>query len=780
MATVMKWNGFNLLYPQNFTTNTIGYGDLKPDYISPEGYQVQDDASTPNRFLQSLGSAGRRSAIQWSDLMTRGSGNQKSTGAFQVRFWFFAGTTFKTIPTGFHFTVARTYDNNNEWVHCLQYYGNDLYLRVGAAFGNLSVLVWKNAINDAGWKNKWHRIELSCNNTKEVSAARIDSRSWVDAKWKRTWGSSTGKPIVNLNRLAVGAYEYSSPTNVAFRNIEIVDNHDSASFTYDWVPPAGPTFNLPANKTIQAQNETANIGVLNSGLGDAPIESAVWKSTKSDGTSPVGVIKTENVFTSFANYKVTRGPYTTDGTDTVSLTVTDRNKLTVTKSMQVYVGLAADTGPVISTNDRTILEGQSATVFVQTTMAGNNGATYPDKKPTMPVLDPYSAPDGGSAGGTTTFYEYPYEVIPSESNPARVPYNLIYTRTGTSPWNVLTLEFQQFNVPGNYSFDVTVENSKGIQSALTFTITVNAIDPLVWEVISPTLPDEFGNIPEYYKGQSFPVEVKVYPGNRGTLSLRDPDLLGTALSAETFVKVNDYYHYEGIGYVTTVKDGEPNSISLTVQDGIGNVIGMPAVYYNARVPYPLTATLSPDNIIIDANTTSSILFEALINPGATPTVLSSARWNIIDAPADYNGAIEYTSTTMTFSGYDKQGIYTILYEVEDEAGNTASAYSNIFISFGDPIGTQAPRDILDWMTNSQLALLAIQTLSGIYEGTTTHILQQYYQQVLPTGLPNKYSMSYHQLQREFFKAIVNGDLSVDLALFGILDGGDPFTGGTNG
>ena len=765
---VMKWDGFNLDI-QNMTTSTVGYRDLAPSDV--RGSMKVFSTGVPNRGFRSLTDQQKPARVVWSGIDTRGAGNQKNTGVFQARFWAYAGTGFKTIPTGYHYRFARAYDTDGEWIACLCYRGRDLVLRTGGPFfGAKVVTVWKNALSDSGWANKWHRIEISCNRDKSISAVRIDKRSWINSKWLYSYPAK-----IKLEGFSLGAVESDSPNNVAFRNLEIIDSCDSADFTYDWVPPVGPSFKLPASVQVQAEIETANISLTSTSVGTAPIKSAKWYSEATDGTKTL--LKTETPeWTNIADYSLVRGPYTEEQTEKITLEVEDHYGFKVVKSTNVYVGAAANTGPDISVSDKNILLGEATTVNISTVSAGTNGAEYPAA---MYVLDSHSSTSGPTEENTGTSipfggYIYPWSLNRSDSNPDNPPVTVNYRRTGTVPWNVCTFNFGQFTKAGTYTYEFTIKNSNQIESTVTFDIVVDGVDTPEFTVNSPALPDEQGNVPEYFLGSEFDIDIDIATGNAGVPSYvyANNNLDGTdIINGQITPNGDGTYKFTGTGVVTSIQ--EVNGFAVGIVDTLGNSSRSDMIYYNARQVIAPIITLTED-FLVNAQVTPMFTIEVFVTEGTIPIVEETAYWSILEAPTGYDGLIAFDTYKLTFEDYDTAGNYTFEYSINDTEGNTYSAQCHVYISFGSNTEPDAPRDILDWMSLEQLEHEATKALSGIeLVGNTKQDIEWYRRAVLSLQIPNIDSMSYEQIEREYFKAVINGDLERNLSLYGELDGGSP-------
>lgn len=767
MARIMKWDGFNLLAPQNMTKNLVGYGDLKPTDVS-SGMLLKTDSTVSNRYFGSTTSQQKAARVLWEDLNTRGTGSQTNTGAFQIRFWYYAGSGFKTIPSGHHYKWARSYNTVGQWIHCLNYRGKDLVMRTGDPYGNKEIVVWKNALSDSGWANKWHRIELSCNNTIQASGVKIDSRSWKTSYW-----SKTDKPI--LASFSLGAVENSSPSNVAFRNLEIIDNHNENNFTYDWVPPVGPAFSMPANYTLEQNTEVADITPLNTSLGDAPLKEARWyKTWKPVGASFVSrtPAKTENVeTTALANFNYVGGPYTDEGTDSIDLVVTDMNNITVSKTVNAYVGASPDTGPVLSTSDKTILAGAATTVNITALSAGSNGATFKANQLVPGVLKPYNATN--NSNGYDGSISGAFLISPSESNPESTEFSYTYTRTGTLPRTLLAIQFSPFTVPGEYSYQVIVENSKYVASEVSFSVTVQAIDTPVWTFNTPEPPNEFGEIPAYFVGSEFPIDIEVDMGNAGapTYLANSNTTWGTEFIGGIIEPYLDHYKFTAQGIVTSQED--INGFSIGIIDAYGNSSVSPVIYYNARTPIAPTIDLT-DDFLVNATITPSFTIQAFVTDGTFALDPNTYQWQVLTAPTGYDGLLAFDTYALTFSNYDTQGTYAFEYRISDVEGNMYTAVCHVFISMGAIPADKQPRDILDWMSNTQLEQEATKALSGIVlQGNNKQDIEWYRRQVLSLQIPNIGTMSFEEVERQYYKAIINGDLYRENGIYGTIDGGTP-------
>lgn len=773
MARVMKWDGFNMIQPQNLTTVSRGYGDLAPSLvINDAGLRIIRGSSSPNSYIETTTAKQKRSVVHWNDLQTVGTGNQKNTGGFQVRFWFYASTDFKNVPSGYHYRFARTYDTDYEWVHCLCYRGKDLLLRVGNKYGNTDIVAKKNALSDSGWANKWHRIELSCNNAKQHSAVKIDKGSWVRNHWSYDYVVNHSNKV-KLQRLAIGSYEDDSPGVIAYRNVEIIDNHIASNFTYDWQPPVGPSFNLPTSMNLEQLTETANVVTLNTSLGDAPIKEARWYRTwkPKDATFVSRTpIKTENVNnTALANFNYVGGPYNAEGTDKIDLVVTDMNNITVSKTVNVYVGASPDTGPTLSTSDKTILAGAATTVNITALSAGSNGATFKANQIVPGVLEPYNATNATEEEiGNRAFL-----IVPSDSNPDSNSYNYSYTQEPTMPGTLLAIQFSPFTAPGDYSYKVIVQNSKDVASEVSFNITVQAIDTPVWTFNTPEPPNEFDEIPEYFVGSEFPIDIEIDTGNAGapTYLANSNTTWGTEFIGGTIKPYLDHYKFTAQGVVTSQED--INGFSIGIIDAYGNSSVSPAIYYNARTPIAPTIDLT-DDFLVNATVTPSFTIQAFVTDGTFALDPNTYQWQVLTAPTGYDGLLAFDTYALTFSNYDTQGTYAFEYRINDVEGNMYTAVCHVFISMGAIPADKQPRDILDWMSNTQLEQEATKALSGIVlRGNNKQDIEWYRRQVLSLQIPNIGTMSFEEVERQYYKAIINGDLYRENGIYGTIDGGTP-------
>lgn len=785
---VMKWDGFNILQPQNMTTSTVGYGDLAPSNVQGGLRAIRSSTSeAPNTYIKSTTDQQKAARILWQDINTRGTGNQKNTGAFQLRLWFYASNGFKTIPTGYHYRFVRAYDYPaDEWIACLCYKGKDLVLRTGADFGkNADTVVWKNALSDSGWANKWHRIEISCNPSKNQTGVRIDKRGWVNSDWVKRYiqGPSGGGPV--LKALTVGAVEADSPNNVSFRNIEILDSYSQADFTYDWIPPVGPGFSLPASIQVEREIEVATVNVQNAALGGAPLKSAKWFRETTDPETNLTVrveLKSENVsITDFNDFKLERGPYTEEQTEKIVLVVEDQNNFKIEKFTNIYVGATADTGPEISVSDKNILLGQGTVVQIMTTSAGTNGAIY---YPNIPIVRPQSGEGGiqtevgilSSDDLLASKNEIKsYSLYGSGSNPGNPDLSHVYTRTGTGSWPVITLNFGVFSKAGTYSYEFSIKNNKGISSSVSFDVVVDGVDEPVWTFNSPPLPNEYDEYPEYYLNSEFDIDIDVDMGNAGAPIYNESynNLAGTSITNGTFTYIEGTtYKFTGIGHVDDL-DSFMNGLSIGITDSLGNSNVSPMVFYNGRQVVAPIISLTPD-FLVNAQITQKFTIEVFITDGTFEIDPETVYWDILEAPAGYDGAVLFDTYFMTFEDYDTAGNYTFRYTIEDVEGNEYEAFCNVYISMGSSTEPDAPRDPLDWMSNIQLEHEAMRSLSGIEMfGNNKQMIEWYRRQVLSLQIPNIDSMSYEEVERQYFKAIINGDLERQLSLYGVLDGGNP-------
>ena len=702
MAKVMSWDGLNLT-ARNFTTSTVGPGDLAPTLVDNYGIaqygQWSVGGGKRDWAIQQNNVKNKRSAIAFGSLGSRGEGNLNSR-EFQAVFYMRFADVGPFVGKRFRF--FRAYDTNGKWLATLRFDGRyEVLLTEEEKTVSLGKITPGN----------WTRFEVSYNRRSSVIAARMSDTGL--GSWKRISMTSYNKNLKRLERITFGSYEADSPAWYQLRNILV--NDDSYSITTQYTPPKAPQVTSSIISRRIAQNESA---VFNTTVvqGDAPINGRWWEIEWGGYVPGVGVV-TAPVGGTYPMEPTTKtyvGEDLSIGQYTVKYTVRDTNNYVVSKTFGLTVG-AADSPPEADLVFPAALVGQRSTIQATVVDLGQNASSL-------------------------TSIEW--EMI---EGPADVEI--------ASP-NQLSTSVGPFTMPGTYTFELLLTNDKG----LTMVFTVSR------EISLPSPPEAIIVTPEEDVVGMFTGETVTFTAAevQGSLPITSREWATTPVGGQI----------TGQGTTTAAirfPVADTYSVTYTASDVLGTTIVTENKIAQVNQAYPPSIVFPPD-ATINLEEDNEVFVSAVVEEGSFP--IFSYEWELMESPENVGATIEYTSdTTITVKDFTENGFYRLQLRVTDSTGiNVGIGEFQIYAYAGStPIDPSRPTDPLDWMTNEQLRLMASQRMSGTPDGNTTQIIKRYYQSVVEH--PDKYHMSFHQLEREYYKGIVNGDIDANLALYGLIDGG---------
>ena len=692
---------------QNFTTSTKGPGDLNATSI------VSGGSIQWGRWH--VGGDRYDWAIQRADV--QGKRSAFEFGALQAR-----GTgnlnsrEFQVVfYARFHDVGATT---GQRFRFFRAYDSNGKWLASLRFDGRYGVRLYDDTGNYVSLGNitpsNWTRFEVSFNRRSGVIAARQSATSL--GSWKRITMNATMKSRPRLDRIAFGSFEADSPRWFQIRNILV--NDDSYPVGTLYTPPKSPKINSNITTRRIAQNEpvTFNTTVVQ---GDAPINGRWWEIEQGGynpwmpiaipASTPVG-----GTYPMEPTSKTYPGGSLEVGQHTVKYTVRDTNNFVVSKTFGLTVG-DADSPPEADLVFPAALVGQRSTLQATVVNTGQNSSSI-------------------------TKIEWKMIDGPGEVEIA-------------SP-NQLTTSVGPFNLPGTYTFELLLTNDKGLSMVFTTSREINLPEPPQASIVTPA-----EDVVSMFTGESVTFTVAETQGS-----------LPVTSRVWSTTPVGGQITGQGTKSATIkFPVADTYSVSYTANDVLGTTVVAENKIVQVNQAYPPSIIFPPD-ATINLEKESEVFVSAVVEEGSFP--VSSYEWEVVESPENVGATIEYTSdTTITVKDFTENGFYRLQLRVTDSTGiNVGIGEFQIYAYAGSAtIDPTRPIDPMDWMTNEQLRLKASQRMSGTPDGNTTQIIKRYYQSVVKH--PDKYHMSFHQLEREFYKGVAKGEIETDMTILGLISGG---------
>ena len=561
--------------------------------------------------------------------------------------------------------------------------------------------------------SNWTRFEISFNRRSGVIAARQSATDL--GSWKRITMNTTMKNRPRLDRVTFGSYEADSPDWFQIKNILVKD--DSYAVDTLYTPPKSPQINSSVTTKQIAQNEsvTFNATVVQ---GDAPINGRWWEMeqggynpwmpTPATPASPGGTYPMEPPTKTYPGGSLSVGQYT------VKYTVRDTNNFVVSKTFGLTVG-NADSPPKADLVFPSALVGQRSTLQATVVDIGRN---------------------------STSITEIKWKMIDGP------------TDVEIATPNQLTTSVGPFSLPGSYTFELLLTNNKGLSMVFTISREISLPEPPQVSIVTP-----IEDVVEMFTGESVTFTAAE---TKGSLPVTSRVWSTTPVGGQI----------TGQGTKTaTIKFpvADMYSVTYTANDVLGTTTIAENKIVQVSQAYPPSIVFPPD-ATINLEKESEVFVSAVVEEGSFPIL--SYEWELMESPENVGATIEHTSdTAVTVKDFTENGFYRLQLRVTDSTGiNVGIGEFQIYAYAGSAtIDPTRPIDPLDWMTNAQLRHKTAQRLSGTPDGNTTQIIKRYFLSVVKH--PDKYQMSYHQLEREYLKGVAKGEINTDVTILGLISGG---------